>query len=260
MGFGASNIDVEDIVEEVDDQNLREELESCKNFLTDTEKENGRHRVFNFDMSSVDIPLVNNKLDYVFKELKGAAKVNLEFGFVLKNIDLRYFYAHENSSIKERSKLVCRQGDMTNLKERMQKMDIVDICTREITNTKWRIYQLTNLTIFASLLNDVPMGCKDTILPEPLLKNHNVNCLTFERNTLQPYNDNLYLCRALALHLHGNKMLEEETSKKYKLFLKNGQERDPPKFQGVHMTDIPKVENFHNPISSFMTMIFWMES
>ena len=47
MGFGASNIDVEDIVRDVDDRTLREELESCKQFLTDSEMENGRHRVFN---------------------------------------------------------------------------------------------------------------------------------------------------------------------------------------------------------------------
>ena len=93
---------------------------------------------------------------------------------------------------------------MTDLKERMQKMDIVDLCTRERSNTKWKFYKLTNLTTFASLLKDVPLGCKDTVLPEPLLKNHNVNCLTFERNTRQPYNDHLCLFRAIALHLHGN--------------------------------------------------------
>ena len=37
IGFGASNIDVEDIVGDVDDQSLRKELESCKHFLTDNE-------------------------------------------------------------------------------------------------------------------------------------------------------------------------------------------------------------------------------
>ena len=35
---------------------------------------------------------------------------------------------------------------------------------------------------------------------------------------------------------------EEETSKIFNLFLNNCGEGDPPKFQGVHMTDIPKVE------------------
>ena len=87
MGFGMNSIDAEDIVGDVDDQSLREELESCKHFLTDTELENGRHRVLNFAMPSFDIFLLNDKLDYVFKELKCAAKVNLAFGFVLKNTE-----------------------------------------------------------------------------------------------------------------------------------------------------------------------------
>ena len=236
---------MEDIVGAVDDQSLREELESCKHFLTDTEMENGRHRVFNFAMSSFHVSLLNDKLDYVFKELKCAAKVNFAFGFVLKNIEdgmCRYFYAHENNTIMERAKLVSTQADMTNLKERMQKMDIVDLCTRERSKTKWKFYKLTNITIFASLLEDVPMGCKDTVLPKPLLKNHNVNCLSFGKNTSQPYIDNLCLFRALALHLHGNKKVEEETSKNCNLFLNNSGERDPSKLHGVHMTDVPKVE------------------
>ena len=86
-GFRSSNIDVEDIVGDVDDQSLRKELEYCKDFLTDTERENGRHRVFNFAMSSFDMSLLNDKLDYVFKTLKCAAKVNLEIGFVQKSFE-----------------------------------------------------------------------------------------------------------------------------------------------------------------------------
>ena len=70
IGFGANTIDVEDIVGDIDDQSLREELKSCKHFLTDTEMENGRHRVFKFAMSSFDVSLLNDKLDYVFRELK----------------------------------------------------------------------------------------------------------------------------------------------------------------------------------------------
>ena len=85
MGFGTNNTDVEDIVGDVDDQSLREELEPCRHFLTDSEIENGRHRVFNFATFSFYMSLLNDKLDYAFKELKFAAKVNLAFGFVLKN-------------------------------------------------------------------------------------------------------------------------------------------------------------------------------
>ena len=87
------------------------------------------------------------------------------------------------------------------------------------------------------------MGCEDSVLTEPLLKNQNVNCLNFEKNTTKPYNDNLCLFRAAALHLFGNDRLEEETSKTFNFFLNNCGEADPSKFQGVHMTDIPKVED-----------------
>ena len=165
-GSGTRDVEVQNILGDVDDQSLREELESCKQFLTDTEMETGKHRVFNFAMSSFHMSLLNDKLDYVFKELKCAAKVNLAFGFDLKNLEdamCRYFYAHENNTIMERSKLVCTQTDMTHLKNRMQKMDIVDTCTRDRANRKWMFYKLTNLTIFASLLKDVPMGCKNAV-------------------------------------------------------------------------------------------------
>ena len=119
---------------------------------------------------------------------------------------------------------------------------ILLIFTRERANTKWKLYKLTNLTAFAALLKDVPMGCKDSVLPEPLLKNQNVNCLSLEKSTRKPYNDNVCLFRAVSLHSFGNDRLEEETSKMFNLFLNNCGETDPSKFQGVHMTDIPKVE------------------
>ena len=85
-------------------------------------------------MSTFDNSLINKKLDLVFNGLKCAAKVNLAFEFVPKNVEdgsCRYFYAHEDNTLMGRSKLVCTPDDNTNLKEKLQKMDIVDLCTRE---------------------------------------------------------------------------------------------------------------------------------
>ena len=110
-------------------------------------------------------------------------------------------------------------------------------------NTKWRFYKLTNLTVFAALLKNVPMVCKNAVLPEPLLRNGTINCLTCEENTRQPYNDNLCLFRALALHLHGTERLGEETSKLFNLFINKMDGLSPNQFQGVHMNDIPIVED-----------------
>ena len=102
---------------------------------------------------------------------------------------------------------------------------------------------MTNLSVFAALLKDVPMGCKNAVLPEPLLRIGTINCLMYEENTRQPYNDNLCLFRALALHLHGTQRLEEETSKIFNLFINKMDGLSPNKFQGVHMNDIPTVED-----------------
>ena len=103
-----------------DDADLKEELQGCQHFLVDSELEKGRHRVLNFTMSTFDNSLINKKLDLVFKGLKCAAKVNLAFGFVLKNVEdgsCRHFYAHGNNTVMERSKIVCIPDDITNLKQ-----------------------------------------------------------------------------------------------------------------------------------------------
>ena len=78
----------------------------------------------------------------------------------------RYFYAHENNTLLEQSKLVSNKNDMAKLKEILKKTDVIESCTKERSNTKWRFFKLRNLTIFAAILKDIPMGCKDAILHE----------------------------------------------------------------------------------------------
>ena len=227
-------------------QSLREEIQSCRHFLVDSELQKVRHSVFNFAVNNVTAQVIEGKLDGVLDELKCVAKINLALGFILKNITdgkFRYFYAHENNTLLEQSKLVSNKNDMAKLKEILKKTDVIESCTKERTNTKWRFFKLTHLTIFAALLKDIPMGCKDAVLPESLLKNHTVTRLTYEQNTKKPYKDNLSLFRALALHLHGNERLEEETSKIFNLFLVNSTNPDPSKFQRVCMDDTPSVED-----------------
>ena len=100
---------------------------------------------------------------------------------------------------------------------------------------------MINLPVFAALLKEVPMGCKNALLSEPLLKKHTINCLTYEEKTRQPYNDNLCLFRALALHLH--QRLEEENQNMFNLFINKMDRLSPSQFQGVYMNDIPTVED-----------------
>ena len=133
--------------------------------------------------------------------------------------------------------------DLAKLKDFFNKTNVIESCSRERMNTKWRFYKLTNLTVFAALLKDVPMGCKDAVLPEPLLKSHTINCFTFEENTKQSYKDNLCLFRAPAVHLHGTQRLEAETSSLFNLFTNKMDGLGADQIQGVLMNDIPFVED-----------------
>ena len=88
--------DLNKIVEEEgeDGEKLKEELSACQLFLVDTEMENGRHKVFNFQMSKLDTKIINEKLKEVFNKLDSAAKINIALGFVLRNVetgDYRYY-------------------------------------------------------------------------------------------------------------------------------------------------------------------------
>ena len=245
IGSRTRDVDVEHIVGDVEDQRLREELHACQHFSVDSQLERVRQKVFYYAAETLNETVVNEKLDHLFNNLKCAAEVNLAFGFILKNGEdggCRYFYAHENNKLLDRSKLVCTQ-DLAKLKDFFNKTDVIESCSRERMNTKWRFYKLTNLTVFAALLKDVPMGCRNAVLPEPRDKNHTINCLTSEENTRQSYNDNLCLCRAPALHLHDTQRLEKETSKLFKLFINKMDGLSADQFQGVHMKVITFVED-----------------
>ena len=141
---------LEQIVGDVEDHSSREQLRSCQHFLVDSELERARHKLFNYAVKTLNETIVNEKLDHFFNNSKCAAKVNLAFGFILKNIEdgvFRHIYAHENNTLFDRSKLVCTHDGLAKLKDFLNKTDVVESCSQEKINTKWRFYKLTNLTV-----------------------------------------------------------------------------------------------------------------
>ena len=137
-GSGKKDVDVEHIVGDVEDHSFRERLRSCHHFLVDSELERARHKVFNYAVETLNETIVNKKLDHFFNNSKSAAKVNLAFGFILKFIEyegFKYFYAHENNTLLDRSKLVCIHVDLAKLKDFLNKTDVIESCSRERMNT-----------------------------------------------------------------------------------------------------------------------------
>ena len=140
-----------------DDKNLEEELQS---FLVDFEIQKGRHSVFNFIVKNLTAHVIEEKLDRVLDNVKGAAKLNLALGFILHKIkdgNFRYLFAHENNTLLEQSKFLSNKDDMAKLIEFLTKTDVSESCTKVRSNTNWRFFKLTNLTLIAALLRDIPL-------------------------------------------------------------------------------------------------------
>ena len=72
---------------DVDDNSLKKELKTSSHFLVDSDMENGRHRFYNVVMDTLEAKYLLEKLDVVFESAKRAAKLYVEFGFVLKNVE-----------------------------------------------------------------------------------------------------------------------------------------------------------------------------
>ena len=119
----------------------------------------------------------------------------------------------------ERSKFVAANEDLVEIQNVLSNTDVIEACTKERANTKWKYYKLTNFDVFAVPLIEDLMGCKDAVLPEPFPKN-TVSCIAYQENTGKHYQDSFCVFRALASHLHGNGALEE-TSESSTLFLRN---------------------------------------
>ena len=92
-----------------------------------SELERARHKVFTYAVDTLNETIVNEKLDHFFNNLKSATKVNLAFGFILKNAEdggFRYFYAHENNTLLDRSKHVCTHYNLAKSEDFLNKTDV----------------------------------------------------------------------------------------------------------------------------------------
>ena len=80
--------------------------------------------MFNFAVNNLTAQVFEEKLYRVLDKLKFAAKPNLALGFIVKDIEngkFRNFYAYENNTPLEQSKLMSNKDDMAKLKEVLRK-------------------------------------------------------------------------------------------------------------------------------------------
>ena len=203
---GVEKVDVIGSLQNGDDA-LEKELRAVKHFLQPSVTNYKHQIVFNFPLVEESHTALQTCMEKVFEELPCAAKVNLSFGYILKSNDeedlkkpYRYFYAHDNQTLFDKAVTISDQSDLMFTLDRFEDEDFFAHIRSSRPNTKWRFHALTNVTFKATLLRNVPLGCKQTEIPDYIKKNKFIQTLTFNYMSRESYNDNLCMFRAVAYH------------------------------------------------------------
>ena len=227
-----------------EDNDFKQELSRVKHLLGYYFKEEKHQITYNFPLNESSHEKLEDYLDYIFERLPCAVKLNIYFGFMLRNQEtdeFRYFYADKNNPLFSSPVFIRDPVHLAFLKDRVEGEDFFEYVTQQRPNTKWRYFQLTNVTFRATLVRDIPLGCLGISLPD-WLRNHNlVHCHTRNHRDNSTYNDSLCLFRGLARH-YDSEHLETKTAELFSEYLQS-RGLEAKLFRGIKLSDIHLVED-----------------
>ena len=161
---------------------------------------------YNHRFTTPDMRVLKEPLGELFDEQTTAFKVNLSFGFILKQKvtgRLRYYHSSNNccGRYMEEPALITNRADFESFQERIQESDILQWAIAQRPNSDWVCEMATNVTFFLNRIVQHPIGCVDVVLPDYVKNNKAIVGLVKDHHRNATYNDNLCLFRCLALHL-----------------------------------------------------------
>ena len=190
-------------------------------------------------LTTLDTTVLETPLKKMYQEQTNAFKINLSYGFVLRNKNTdRYKYYHSSCNCCGRyldePSLITNSEDFDN--------DVLQWALNQRPDSAWVCELVTNVTLFVNRVIDHPLGCVNMIpLPVYVKKNRALIGLEKEPNHNKWYGDNLCLYRCLALHRGCDRnRLEPEVKTLYEAYNKDAVPME--KFAGIAMKDLYRVE------------------
>ncbi len=192
-------------------------------------------------------------VDELYKEQKQTFKLNLAFGFILKEKvtgELRYFIPFSNEAVLSAPIYISRYSDLGRLKKQLARLDITQYVQNRRPGSNWVPHLITNVT-FMCTMTDFPLGGA-LELPQYLKNKRSLLGLTRSYNGSYEYTDQLCLFRALAAFKqpqsyrnHAN--FEESVSFYYQQYRENTQHpaeipEDEEEFEGFNLQMLPDFE------------------
>ena len=202
---------------------------------------------YDYRLTTLDTTVLETPLKNVFQEQTNAFKINLSYGFILRNKNTgQYKYYHPSCNCCGRyldePSLITNSKDFDKFLERIRETDVLQWAINQRPDSAWVCELVTNVTFFVNRIIDHPIGCVGmTDLPMYIKKNKAVIGLEKEPIHAKRYSDNLCLFRCLALHRGcESRRLEPAVKTLYETYVQDGV---PMKaFAGVTMDDLYRVE------------------
>ena len=202
---------------------------------------------YDYRVTTLDTTVLEPSLRNVFQEQTNAFKINLSYGFVLRNKNTgQYKYYHPSCNCCGRyldePSLITNSKDFDKFLERIRETDVLQWAINQRPDSAWVCELVTNVTFFVNRIIDHPIGCVGmTDLPMYIKKNKAVIALEKEPQYSKRYNDNLCLFRCLALHRGcERRRLEPAVETLYATYAQDGVPMAA--FAGVTMDDLYRVE------------------
>ena len=102
--------------------------------------------VYHFLMTeNYSLSLLDEYLSVIRSDRENGYKLNAAFGFILKNVDtqeLKFFPPSNNNTIFELPKRVLDEQDYENLREDLERRDVVEYANTQRSGTKWRVVKI----------------------------------------------------------------------------------------------------------------------
>ena len=131
---------------------------------------------YNHRLTSLDTRDLHDQLFLLFEEQTTAFKVNVSFGFILKQkatSRLRYYHSSNNCCGRylEEPSLITNRDDFESFLERIRESDILQWAVAQRPNSDWVCEHVTNATFFFNRIVDHPIGCVGVTLPDYVKNN-----------------------------------------------------------------------------------------
>ena len=190
---------------------------------------------YNYRLTSLDTKSL--ELRHIFEEQTTAFKINLCYGFILRNKQTgRYRFYHSSCNCCGRyldePSLITNTETFETFLEQIKEPDLLNWAVSQRPNSDWICEMVTNVTFFVNKILQHPIGCVGIVLPPHIKRKKSIIGLQTDGNGI-PYVDNLCLFRCLGLHLGRDvtTLYEEYTDQPVR------------NFEGVVIDELHKVES-----------------